>query len=244
MRGRGWTVVAGVAVGAVALVACTLAEEVATQDVVADIPWAAGEEASYSIWDDDERVGSGVLKIEAQDQQLRLVQEYESADFKDRTTLEVEKATLKPLSGQRVITGEQGELHLAVRYFGGIVEVERTVREDSKEKSRTDSLNVPAHAYDTGSSLFLWRAIAFDEDYQATYVNMATAIVGKAQRNHVTLRVAGRETVEVPAGTFQAWRLEIRSAGVKQTAWYATSAGRPLVKYDNGETVFLLESLK
>ncbi len=83
-----------------------------------------------------------------------------------------------------------------------------------------------------------------DEGYGAAYHNLATAVVGKPQAIRVSAYVVGRETVEVPAGTYDAWRVEIRSSGVEQTAWYATGGSRPLVKYDNGEVIFLLESLE
>ena len=52
-----------------------------------------------------------------------------------------------------------------------------------------------------------------------------------------------KEEVEVPAGTFQAWRLEIRSGGRTQKAWYADDGPRTLVRYDNGDLVFELESI-
>jgi hypothetical protein len=56
--------------------------------------------------------------------------------------------------------------------------------------------------------------------------------------------VTGRETVEVPAGTFETWRLEIRSPDGTQRAWYADTERRPLVRYDNGNLVFELLSLR
>jgi hypothetical protein len=48
----------------------------------------------------------------------------------------------------------------------------------------------------------------------------------------------------VPAGTFEAWRLEIRSEDGSQEAWYADTATRPLVRYDNGSLMFELLSLQ
>jgi hypothetical protein len=54
----------------------------------------------------------------------------------------------------------------------------------------------------------------------------------------VTLRVIGKETVRVPAGEFQAWRLEVKTSNAKQTAWYADTPTRPLVRYDNDRGLF------
>lgn len=245
MKGLHWLVAVAAVGGLVAVAGCTVEEEVPTEDVVTSLPWTVGEEASYSIVNrDGEALGRGVLSIEEEGGRLRLVQEYQSAEFKDRTILLVESQTLKPVSGERVISGDKGELNINVRYLGDTVEVERVATENGKRDGRIDRLSVPDHAYDTASSLFLWRTIRLQEEHQATYFNLATAVIAKPQRNRLTVRVAGRETVEVPAGSFQTWRLEIRSSGVRQTAWYGTSGSHPLVKYDNGEMLFLLESVK
>ena len=231
----------------VLLAACTLADEepLPTQDVVASIPWTVGEETSYSILDGDEVKGTGVLRIDQEDGQLRLSQHYQNPDFDDRSSVLVDAQTLKPIEAERVITGEDGVLRIEVHYSGGIVEIERIAIEEGKdEERRVDRLDVPEHAYDVGASLFLWRTIPMQVDYRAAYRSMATAVVGKSQENKVTLRVLRQETVEVPAGTFEAWRLEIRAPGVKQTAWFAADSARRLLKYDNGQTTFLLESVK
>ncbi|MGQ9572763.1 MAG: DUF3108 domain-containing protein [Dehalococcoidia bacterium] len=235
------------AVGVCALVGLACAGEQAgpTEDIVSAIPWSIGEECSYSILDSDgEWRGSGVLRIEGENGRLRLVQHYQSVEFDDRSSLVVDNKTLKPISGERVISGEEGELRIEVRYTNGTVEVERTATEDSKQEHRTDTLAVPEHAYDWASSLFLWRTVALRHDYEASYFNMATSVVRKPQRIRVTVRVVGQETVEVPAGIFRTWRLEIRSSGTKQTAWYDTGGTHPLVKYDSGDVGFLLESIK
>jgi hypothetical protein len=243
----GLAVVVGVTMAALALSACGLGEEEAgpTQDIVSAIPWTAGEESSYSIVDDDgESLGRGVLTIEEEDGRLRLVQHYQNPEFDDRSVVLVEGGTLKPISGERVIRGEEGELRIEVRYAAGAAAVERTATENGEEEHRTDELEVPEHAYDWASSLFLWRTVPLRQDYEASYFNMATSVVKIPQRVRVTLRVVGQETIEVPAGVFQTWRLEIRASGTKQTAWYAVSGSHPLVKYDSGEMVFLLDSIK
>jgi hypothetical protein len=235
--------------GPILLTACTLTAEepLPTQDVVTSIPWKVGEETSYSILDDgDELLGTGVLRIDQEDGRLRLSQHYQNPDFDDRSSVLVDAETLKPVEGDRVITGEDGVLRIEVHYSGGIVEIERTATDEKgKEEQRVDRLDVPEHAYDTGASLFLWRTIPMQLDYRVAYNSMATAVVGKSQENRVTLRVLPQETVEVPAGIFQAWRLEVRApGGVKQTAWYSTDSARRLVKYDSGQYTFLLESVK
>jgi len=245
VKGWHWVVALATVTALAAFAGCSAEKGVSTEEVVTMLPWTVGEEASYSIVDrDGGTLGTGVLSIEEGDGRLRLVQQYQNAEFTDRTILLVEPQTLKPVSGERVISGDKGELNVNVRYLGDSVEVQRVATENGKREGRIDRLSVPDHAYDTASSLFLWRTIRLQEEHQVTYFNLATAIVGKPQRNRLTIRVVGREKVQVPAGTFQTWRLEIRSSGVRQTAWYGTSDTHPLVKYDNGETLFLLEGVR
>jgi hypothetical protein len=236
------------ALGSLLLAACSLAEEdsLPTQDVFASIPWTVGEEASYTILDNDDKVlGTGVLRIDEEDGQLRLSQHYQNPDFDDRSSVLVDAESLKPIEAERTITGEDGVLRIEVHYSDGVAEIERVAKEEGKEEERRiDRLDVPEHAYDTGASLFLWRTIPMQVDYRAAYRSMATAVVGRSQENKVTLRVLRQETVEVPAGTFEAWRLEIRAPGVRQTAWFAADSARRLLKYDNGQNTFLLESVK
>lgn len=233
--------------GAFLLTACGLAQEetLPAQDIVTSIPWTVGEETSYTILDRDDKVlGTGVLRIEEEGGQLKLTQHYQNPDFDDRGSVLVDPQTLKPSEAERVITGEEGVLRIEVHYSSGIAEIERIATEKGKEEQRIDRLNVPEHAYDTGASLFLWRTIPMQVDYRVAYYSMATAVVGKSQENLVTLRVLRQETVEVPAGRFQAWRVEISAPGVRQTAWYAADSARLLLKYDNGQNTFLLESVK
>ena len=234
--------------GLVLLAACTLSEEDSqpAQDIVGSIPWKVGEETSYAIMDDNKQVGTGVLRIDQENGQLRLSQHYQSPEFDDGSSVLVDPQTLKPIEGQRVIASQDGVLRIDVRYSDATAEIERTVTKEGKEEDRRiDRLEVPEHAYDTGASLFLWRTIPMQVDYRAAYRSMATAVVGKSQENKVTLRVLRQETVEVPAGTFQAWRVEVRAPGVKQTAWYAADdTARRLLKYDSGQYTFLLESVK
>ena len=246
MRSPGLLLV--LSLGCILLVACTLTDEesVPTQDVVDSIPWTVGEETSYTIMDGGEVKGTGVLRIDQEEGQLRLSQRYENPDFDDCSSVLVAPQTLKAIEAERVITGEDGVLRIEVHYAGGVVEIERIATEEGKEEERRlDRLDVPEHAYDTAASLFLWRTVPMQVDYQAAYRSMATAVVGKSQENTVTLRVLRQESVEVPVGAFEAWRLEVRApGGVRQTAWYSADSARRLLKYDDGQYTFLLESVE
>jgi hypothetical protein len=163
-----------------------------------------------------------------------------SEEFHDETTAVSDSTTLAPLSVDRVIDGPDGERHWEVTYVNGTA----VVNQRSDEDEREDRLSTPAHSYDSATDLFLWRTIDFREGYETTYVDILTAVLAKPEVISQKLEVRGKETVEVPAGTFEAWRLKISSGDGDQTAWYADTPERPLVRYDNGRQVFELLSLE
>lgn len=201
-------------------------------DIVGSIPWGQTESLDYVLKERGREVATGTLSLTVEGSQTRLLQRYTSGANSDEITVVVDSKTLKPLSSTRVIQGPEDRETLTVSYTeqGALI----------RQGERQSGLSVPEHAYDNDSSLFLWRTIDFREGYEARYV---TIITNRRSRQTVELRVRGKEQVTVPAGTFTAWRLEIKGANAEQVAWYADTPTRPLVKYDNDRgTVFELQT--
>ena len=219
--------------GAVVALACSGDSGPPTSDVVATIPWRADESFSYRLEDDDgDATGSAVLEVDLVNGSTELTQRFAAGANTDETVVAVDSATLKPQSARREIRSSNEAELIEVAYTpeGALI----------KQGERQSGLAVPEHAYDNDTSLFLWRTIAFAEDYESSYV---TIITNRRSRDTVTLRVTGRESVTVPAGTFDAWRLEIRSSNARQLAWYADTPTRHLLRYDNDRgTIFVLET--
>ncbi len=210
------------------------------QTVVSSIPWEATEEARYRLMDGDEVKGSAILRIESQEGKVSFIQEFESEDFSDEVEVVADSETMRPRSVQRVVSGPEGERRWQVEYQDNTAFVVQRTEDDD----RRDEITMPTCSYDSWTDVFLWRTIDFREGYEATYADVLSATLAKPQVISQTLKVTGRETVEVPAGTFETWRLEIRSPDGTQQAWYADTKTRPLVRYDNGNLVFELLSLR
>jgi len=207
--------------------------------IVSRIPWVRHEEASYRLMDGDEVQGDGLLRITSVNGLLTLRQEFESEEFHDEVVAVTLAGTMQPQSVQRVIDGPDGERRWEVLYEGGVAKVVQ----HSEDDERQDNLSVPTRSYDSWTDVFLWRTIEFRDGYEASYSDVLSATLARPQVISQTVRVMGKETVVVPAGTFEAWRLEIRSDDGSQEAWYADTDTRPLVRYDNGSLVFELLSL-
>ncbi len=194
-------------------------------DVAGTPPWSDDEIMTYRLVDDDgKQLAVGVLTVEVNQGETTLRQRFESETTVDSIDVVVDSRTIKPLSSVRKIENDNpdDEDLIEVTY----TEAGATV----KVGGRQTGLSVPEHAYDNDSSLFLWRTLPFAVGYEASYV---TLITNRRTRQEVYLRVARKETVTVPAGTFEAWRVEIATANARQVAWYADTPARTLIRYDN-----------
>jgi hypothetical protein len=226
-------------VAAAAVLALTLAlagtacspSKVETTDVAGPVPWADHEEAHYQlVGGDGEEQGMGVLSIQREGDAFRLDLDYSDNSNSDQTQVVVAADTLKPQSLHREILNE-GETEVVEAEYGP---EEVTIRSGGRQSF----LRLPDHYYDNDSALFIWRTLPFAD---GLVVHYNTVVTNRRRTAVVTLKVVGHEEVEVPAGSFDAWRLEIRSGSIRQVAWYADNERRYLVKYDNSQQVFLLE---
>lgn len=206
--------------------------------MVASIPWQPSEELTYRLLDDNgNEVATGVHTVQQDGETFALGTRYESPNGNsDTATVVVDAQTLKPISSLRVIENTNPD-------DIGRIEVEYTedgalIRTDEGDKQ--SGLSLEEHSYDNDSSLFLWRTIAFVEGYEASYMSVIT---NQRAEQQVILRVPRKESITVPAGQFNAWRLEVVTSNARQVAWYADTPERPLVRYDNDRgTVFELTS--
>ena len=223
-------------------VACSGGEdELVASDVVSAIPWTAPETARYRLLQGDDVKGSAELQIEESGGALVLRQNFNipDEDVTDSVLVEVDPETLRPKIVERTIDGPEGRRQCEAVYGDGVVTIEQRTEEDE----RTDTLSVPEQHYDSWSDLFLWRTLDFFEGQELKYVDVLSCSLAKPDLLPVVIKVKETEEVTVPAGTFQAWRLEIRSGGHTQKAWYANDERRTPVRYDNGDLVFDLESI-
>ena len=237
--------------GAVLLAGCAGGTTITgTENVVTQVPFASGEVAVYELLDVDGAViGRGTLTVEAQDGRLRFEQRFVESEpatttqpASDLIVVVTEIDTLKPVGGGREITRASGVEQYGWTYIPPAspehevrLEVERL--DEGGGDGDADEMNVREHHYDNESSLWLWRTLAFSEQYEARYVS-----VSAIERNQqaVDLSISERNTVEVPAGTFETYRLLVRNGRATRVAWINVEPPHQVVRWDNGEQVFQL----
>lgn len=216
-----------------------------TEDIVGSVPFGDGERLVYELVDGDGAVvGRGVFTTTAQDGALGLVQTYEEIEtpsgarpIVDVSTVVVDAATLKPRLAERAIQRREpadDEWYLA-RYESGDGEPRLAITQFSGGSERTRELGLREHHYDSQSSLWIWRTIALAEGFEANYVS-----VNPRDASQVTARLVlvDRQTIEVPAGSFETWRLQVRNGRDTRIAWIHVEPPHEVVQWDNG-TLFL-----
>jgi hypothetical protein len=226
--------------------ACSVREEVVTKDVVTTIPWADGEEVRYTIFDEDgeEEKLHGVLTAILQDGEYELSLAFdgtgETAGDSDDTTVLVDATTLKPVQMERTIVRE-GETNAVRAEYDAAEDVVNITEIDADGDERLVPLRPGDNYYDNETSLYLWRTIDLREDYAAQY---RAIIAGNRTETVVTLAVKEQEEIAVPAGTFNAWRVEVNAGDRRQVVWIADTPQRPVVQYDNSQgQLFKLTSI-
>jgi hypothetical protein len=207
------------------------------------VPWVTPETAKYRLLRGDDAKGTAELVLVERGDVLVANQgfSFPEEEISDHVAVEVEPETIRPIVARRVIDGPEGKRECEADYSSAANSV--TVSQTAGADERTDEIDIPPQHYDSWTDLFLWRTIDFFEDNELQYVDVLSCSLAKPDLLSVVLNVKEIEDVTVPAGTFQAWRLEIRSGGRTQNAWYTDDDRRTLVRYDNGDLVFELESI-
>ena len=216
-----------------------------TEDIVRAVPFEDGERLVYELVDaDGVVVGRGVFTTTARDGAFELIQTYDEAatpsgerPIIDVATVVVDAATLRPRTSERTIQRRDpsDDESYEATYGAGGAEAQLVITQVSGGDERTREVELRDHHYDSQSSLWIWRAIALGEGFEANYVS-----VNPRDASQVTARLVlvDRQTIEVPAGSFDTWRLQVRNGRDTRIAWIHVEPPHEIVQWDNG-TLFL-----
>ena len=107
-----------------------------------------------------------------------------------------------------------------------------------KGKDETKKLNLDGTVYDNEQAIQLMRRLPYAEGYK-TSLKFLTSLGGMVIP--VELEMAKRETLDVPAGKFDCFRVEMN---IGQTFWYSADAHRYLVKLEVGGAIAELSEVR
>ena len=201
-------------------------------------PWQDGGQALYDVLDrQGTRLGSEEILFAKDGEAWVLTVADKIPPLEQTSKVRIDAATLKPLGGDKTIRSQGTDVTIKTAYAGGKLQIDAVVNGEN----RSANTAVPANALDNDQLLMTLRAAPFAEGYRARLV---TVVPGNATKVNTTVTVKGKETVQVPAGSFEAWRVELDFGQVKQSAWYQVEAPHEMVQYDNGATRLVLASAR
>jgi hypothetical protein len=204
-------------------------------------PWELPETSVYRIEQGDIE-GTGSITIDERGTDLLVEQSFEGGGFVSRAEATVDATELTPATIDLVVEGDEGAVRCHAVYDGGSV----TAKWELPDDETTLELDIESGSYDSWTDLILWRTLPFAENTEARYSVVASCRRPRQRPESadVQVTVEGTETVSVPAGSFEAWVVKVSVQGETQVAWYSTEPAHQLVRYDNGDQVFELESIK
>jgi len=223
----------------------------ATSDIVDTVAFVDGEQLTYELVNvQGDPLGTGVLTVRLEGTRFVLEQHFESpatavAELStDDVTLAVDATTLRPFGGLREVVRvasdgtKKNEIYEWVYDIDGDVTGLGYNSTIDGETDRGELEDLRDHYYDNESSLWLWRTLTFSEEFEASYVSV-NPLGGKQQT--VKVQTPSTETIEVPAGTFEVWRLIVRNGRSLRSAWINVEAPHEVVQWDNGDVIFRLQ---
>ncbi len=126
--------------------------------------------------------------------------------------------------------------NVAAEYAPNQVTV-RTKGVDGKESTR--KLDLDGVHYDNEQGWHVFRRLPLTDDYKG---EMPICVTFGAGPIKLGVEVTGKETLEVPAGTFECYKLLIKP--LQQTFWISTGPERYTVKFEAGGVSGVLQSIR
>jgi hypothetical protein len=198
-------------------------------------PWPNGETTNYTWLDDasSNQIGTSVITMTQQTANW-IIQDRDVIGQLDQTfEMSINDQSLEPIGENKIIKSPGNDIQLTSVYSAGKVDIAATVNGSKKSAS----VDVPANTLDNDQLLMTLRALPFSEGYKVTYIILNTM---SATKTNGVFTVQPQETVNVPAGSFNTWKVEMNFGQTTQQAWYAVDSPHQLIKYDNGTTQMVL----
>ena len=190
-------------------------------------PWAQDEQMRYDIrFPSGFRIGVATYTVHADELDGRKIWRFSShifAGVQQVSQVEVEAESMKPIHSRwkHTLIGDS-----ETTYSPGHAVVKLKEREKAKE------IDLSGIVYDNEEAVQLFRRLPLTTNYNTKITVLSSLSGGMIVPFNV--EVAAVEKVEVPAGTFECYRLEL---SIKQTFWVSTDAHRYIVKFEAGGVV-------
>lgn len=208
--------------------------------IFGDAPWGDGEVSVYRVTDlRGAYAGSTRYDlVRLDDSTWSLRRETSAQGTQEIVVVDMSVGEYRPREATLVRIDASGSEQVRTRYQGSEANLELTSKQNITTYQR---VNIPSDARDQRTLPMLARTLPLADRY-ATRINSFLPVVPILDR--VTLRVAGHETVQVPAGEFEAWRVVLDTGNSQTEVWVGVDAPYPLVKYKDGRNQGVYELIE
>jgi tetratricopeptide (TPR) repeat protein len=201
--------------------------------VLQPAPWKDGEEARLDIkFATGIKIGTVSYNVSAGESNGRKtwqISSRTSAGMQSFSRVTVDADSFKPLQSRwkHTLIGD-----VEAAYTGDQVELK------SAGKTEVKKIDLEGVIYDNEEAVQLMRRLPLEAKYSTT-LRFLSSLAGSIVP--VKLDVSGPESVEVPAGTFNCYKVELN---IRQTFWYSADPNRYLVKFEGGGAIAELASIQ
>ncbi len=205
-----------------------------------DAPWQPGEASRYRLLDNGADAGSALYAVAAEtidgSAGWAFRRETSGAGGAEIVAVLMGAQGFRPSAAFFRITDATGSEAVNATYgSGGQVDLELISK---RQVTTYERKSVPTDTRDQRSLPLIVRALPLAQGY-ATQINTFLPYTGRLER--YTVRVRGREQVSVPAGTFDAWNVELDNGSRSVHYWIGVDPPHPLVKIEDANIVYELE---
>lgn len=183
---------------------------------------------SFAVLAGGATIGGQRLTLERVEAGWRYTESTEiTGRMKQRTTV-LFTADLTPLSVSQTGSAMGDSMGVSIEYAGGrATGTARTPSPEGRMEGRALDVEVPAGVVDDNLLQPLLTALPWS-DSAAWRIDLFSG--GRGQVSATVLEVTGVETVAVPAGAFETYRVEIRREDTPAAFWITTAAPHRVVK--------------
>lgn len=191
-----------------------------------DPPWQPGEVSRLEARDPHGGLQfTWVLRVDSQGEQTVFTVDRKGAGFHEHSVVYADPHNLIPTRTEFERESVEGRVTYLAEYW----QDEVTIRANIPRGYEEAAVNLPARPfYDYEQFMMVIRALPLSDRFRGT---LRSVVTRAGAQDNITLRVRSRENVSVPAGEFDAWKIQITGTG--QLAWIAVAHPHQLVKYED-----------
>lgn len=233
--GRSWM---GRALSLLAVLAVTACGQPDVQPLAfGPVPWQDGEVSTYRLTAvDGNYAGTAEFSLEQLEEGWwRMRRKILAQGDEEIVEVEASDRGLRPRRSLLTRTSSDGQERVEATYVDGQVDMMLTTKQDVTTYERA---NIPSDARDQRTLPMVVRTLPLDAGY-ATRLNAYLPVAGLLDR--VTVQVLKPEVVDVPAGRFDTWLVELDTGDSESQVWYNQEAPYQLVKFVDGRSGGLYE---